>query len=145
MSNDGDWSSVVEAQFGSVYNLADSIAQYNEFDDNKKWLYFIALSIFGVKKNAYLQHAVFNSANYREFPKSLFRAILTVDHTDAEFTKLYSERKEILKGFVDSLEAFQHLIETGEATTGAIDPRKVKDFCENTSKQKIVWNRDLFV
>ena len=104
MSNDGDWSSVVEAQFGSVYNLADSIAQYNEFDDNKKWLYFIALSIFGVKKNAYLQHAVFNSANYREFPKSLFRAILTVDHTDAEFTKLYSERKEILKGFVDSLE-----------------------------------------
>lgn len=47
--------------------------------------------------------------------------------------------------FVDSLEVFQHLIETGEVTTGAVDPQKVKDFCENTSKQKIVWNSELFV
>ena len=100
MGNTGDWTSVVEAQFGSVYNLADSVSQYNEFDDNKKWLYFIALSIFGVKKNAYLQHAVFNSANYCEFPKSLFRAILTMEHTDAEFGKLYAERKDILKNIL---------------------------------------------
>lgn len=104
MGNSGDWTSVAESQFGSVYNLADSILQYNEFDDNKKWLYFVALSIFGVKNNAYLQHAVFNSANYREFSKSLFRAILTIEHTDTEFGKLYAERKDILKGFVDSLE-----------------------------------------
>lgn len=104
MGNTGDWTSVVEAQFGSVYNLADSISQYNEFNDNKKWLYFIALSIFGVKKNAYLQRAVFNSAHYCEFHKSLFRTILTMEHTDAEFGKLYAERKDILKGFADSLE-----------------------------------------
>ena len=104
MGNLGDWTTIVESQFGSVYNLDDIIAQYNEFDDNKKWLYFIALSIFGVKKNAYLQHAVFISENYHELSKSLFRAILTVDHTDAEFSKLYSQRKDILKSFVNSLE-----------------------------------------
>lgn len=99
-----DWTNIVEQQFGGVYNLADNITQYTEFDDSKKWLYFIAVSIFGVNKNAYLQHAVFHAANYREFTKSLFRAILTVDHKNTEFTKLYAERKEILKGFVDSLE-----------------------------------------
>lgn len=104
MSNGGDWTTIVETQFGSVYNLPDSVAQYNEFDDNKKWLYFIVLSIFGAKKNAYLQHAVVNSSNYREFPKGLFRAILTVEHTDAEFANLYAERKKILKSFCDSLE-----------------------------------------
>lgn len=103
MSNGGDWTSIIEAQFGSVYSLADSVEQYNEFDDTNKWLYFIALSIFGTK-NSYLQHAVFNSANYHELPKSLFRTILTIEHTDAEFAKLYSERKDILKRFVDSLE-----------------------------------------
>lgn len=104
MSKGGDWTTIVEEQFGSVYNLADYIVRYNEFDDNKKWMYFIALSIFGVKKNAYLQHAVYNSANYNEFDKSLFRAILMLKHTDAEFPKLYSERKDILKSFADSLE-----------------------------------------
>lgn len=99
-----DWTDIVEQQFGGVDNLADNITQYIEFDDSKKWLYFIAVSIFGVNKNSYLQHAVFHAANYHEFTKSLFRAILTIDYKDSEFIKLYAERKEILKGFVDSLE-----------------------------------------
>ena len=99
----GDWTTVVEAAFGSVYNLSDCVGQYSSFDDIKKWLYFIALSIFGTK-NRYLQHSVFHSANYKELCKSLFRSILVVEHTSDEFSQLYAERKEILKNFVDSLD-----------------------------------------
>jgi hypothetical protein len=29
MSNGGDWTSIVEAQFGSIYGLADNVEQYN--------------------------------------------------------------------------------------------------------------------
>lgn len=104
MGMNGDWNSTVESLFGSVYGLSDCISQYNSFDDNKKWLYFIALSIFGAKQNSYLQHAIFNSANYKELTKSLFRAILTVDSSDAEFSQLYAERKEILSSFSESLD-----------------------------------------
>lgn len=104
MGNNGDWTSAVENAFGSIYNLDDCVAQYASFDDNKKWLYFITLSIFDVKKNSYLKLAAFNSADYREFQKSLYRAILTVDHNDVDFKKLYAERKDILKGFVDALD-----------------------------------------
>ncbi len=103
MMGNGDWSTVIESLFGSISSLPDCITQYSDFSDDKKWLYFVALSIFGAKQNSYLQRAVFNSANYKEFPKSLFRAILTIDHTDAEFAQLYAERKEILKSFIDSL------------------------------------------
>lgn len=104
MGNNGDWTSLVESQFGGIYNLSDCISHYCNYDDTKKWLYFIALSIFGAKKNIYLQHAVFHSANPREFAKSLFRAILTVEINDSDFQKLYAARKETLKAFIDCLE-----------------------------------------
>ena len=103
MGLNGDWTTVVETAFGSVYSLSDCVGQYNNFSDIKKWLYFIALSIFGTK-NGYLQHSVYHSANYKELCKSLFRSILVVEHTTDEFAQLYAERKEILKNFVDSLD-----------------------------------------
>ncbi len=99
-----DWTTVVTKQFGSISNLSDYISHYSGFSDYKKWLYFVSLSIFGTKNKPYLQHAVFNSANYTEFKKSLYRTILTVQHTDSEFSQMYAERKKILKSFANELD-----------------------------------------
>lgn len=100
----GDWTTIAETEFTGVANLADCVAHYTNYDKTKKWLYFILLSIFGVKKSPYLQKAVFASASYKEFQRSLFRTILTVEHTDPDFVSLYQERKDILKDFTEALE-----------------------------------------
>lgn len=47
MGQNGNWSQLIEGEFGSELNLCHAIASYQKYDDNKKWLYFIALSISG--------------------------------------------------------------------------------------------------
>ena len=93
----GDWMTLIARHFGSLVNLAHIISMYPQFDDNKKWLYYIVLSIFGVRDNPYLQLAVQNAENYAELIKSLYRSILLVDSKSIEFQKMYGLRKKILK------------------------------------------------
>lgn len=96
MGDDGDWSTIVEFEFGSSYNLSESITSYFNYNDLKKWLYYIAILIFGVKNNAYLQLAIQNSSNYAELIKSIFRTLLTLDKDNSDFGKLYLQRKNII-------------------------------------------------
>ena len=103
MGSNGNWDSIIEEQFGSVSNLSHAISSYPLFDKQKKWLYFISLSICGVNDNEYLQLSVNNASDSNEFIKSLFRSILTVEINNPRFTSLYEQRKEILCNFKDSL------------------------------------------
>ena len=92
-----DFSYVVEMEFGPNANLTNCVKQYPTYTDERMWLYYIAICVLGAKKNSYLSLAMVNSANYKDFVKSLFRSILTVDKADEDFQKLYEERKEILR------------------------------------------------
>lgn len=94
-----DLSFVIENQFGTITGLIECIKQYPNYSDEKKWLYYIALAILGSKKNSYLTHAIASSTNYKDIPKALFRSILTLDKSDEDFSKMYEERKEILKSY----------------------------------------------
>lgn len=94
-----DFAFVVENQFGTVTGLVECVKQYPDYSDEKKWLYYIALAIFGLKKNSYLAHAIATSTNYKDIPRSLFRSILTLDKADEDFSGFYEERKEILKSY----------------------------------------------
>ena len=103
MGSKGNWSSIIVEQFGSEANLSHAISAYSTFDQQKRWLYYIALSICGVKDNEYLQLAINNASDAGEFVKSVFRAILTIDRTNPKFGKLYDQRKEIVRHFKNSL------------------------------------------
>lgn len=103
MGSKGNWSSVIVEHFGSESNLSHAISAYSMFDQQKRWLYYIALSICGVKDNEYLQLAVNSASDSSEFVKSVFRAILTVDRTAPKFEELYKQRKELLQGFKNAL------------------------------------------
>lgn len=98
-----DFSFVVEVQFGTVTGLVECIKQYPGYSDEKKWLYYIAIAILGSKKNSYLTHAIASSTNYKDVPRALFRSILTLDKDDEDFSKLYEERKNILKFYMGYL------------------------------------------
>lgn len=96
MGQDGDWSTIVEVEFGSSYHLAESISSYNSYSDIKKWLYYIALSIFGVHDNEYLQMSIQKADDYAGLIKSVFRTILTVDKDNTDFRRLYQQRKNLI-------------------------------------------------
>jgi hypothetical protein len=98
-----DFSVVVETQFGPMGGLIQYVRNYPSFSADRKWMYYIALSVLGTKKNTYLSHAISNAANYIEFPKALFRSILTIEPNDEEFKQLYEERKDIIKSYVTYL------------------------------------------
>ncbi len=106
MGNKGNWSSVIEAEFGSELHLSHSLEGYYRFDANKKWLYFIALSICGVRDNEYLRMAVNSVSKSEELIRSIMRSILTVDKASKDFTSLYRQRKEIIRGLSDHLSEF---------------------------------------
>ena len=103
MGSKGNWSSVIEEQFGSELNLSNSISSYSLFNKEKKWLYYIALSICGVKENEYLQMAVNNASNSEDLVKSIFRTILSRDYSDNEFSNYYSQRKTLLRELKNTL------------------------------------------
>lgn len=96
MGRDGNWSTVIESEFGSEANLSIALASYPKFDKQKQWLYYIALSICGAKDNEYLQLSVNNAAGSNELVKSIFRTILTLDKNDHRFSRLYAQRKNII-------------------------------------------------
>ena len=101
MGANGNWLLITDTQFGGVQALTDGILQYDSYDNYKKWLYFIIVSLFGVKKNSYLQFAIGKSANYLELKKELFRALLSIDYQEPEFSRMYDERKRILRSMSD--------------------------------------------
>lgn len=103
MGTHGNWSTLIEDFFGSEINLSHAISGYSLFDKQKKWLYFIVLSIFGVKDNEYLQLAVNNTSNSENLIKSIFRSILTVNKNDSKFSELYKQRKALIHELKDVL------------------------------------------
>lgn len=104
MGQAGNWSSVIQAHFGSEFSLSNHVPSYSHFDSQKKWLYFIALSICGAKGNEYLQLAVNNASCADDLVRSIFRAILTVNREDAQFSTLYCQRKELISHLTDYLQ-----------------------------------------
>ena len=94
-------TNVIEEEFGARTDFVTCIKEYPNYSDEKKWLYFITLSILGSKKNSYLTHVMSCVSDYNDIPNFLFRAILIVNKDDEDFQKLYDERKEILKYFQD--------------------------------------------
>ena len=104
-----DWSLFVSANFGGVQNLANAISGFADFDSMKRWAYFLALRINGVKGNNYLSHVVSVSQTYSDFISNIFDALLSFRVEDKEYKGLYDERKLIVSKFSeynDELECY---------------------------------------
>ena len=105
MGANGSWATIATDWFGSINNIYSNICNFNSFDDNHKWLYFVLISILGVE-NKYLNLAIKNTTNYQNLVESVFRMILNFKHTNYDFKQLYYDRKEILKDFINNIDPF---------------------------------------
>lgn len=97
ISSYGSWEKCVTAVFGTITNLENSIGSWASFNNKKKWLYFIALKLYGAKNSWCLSAAAKNSESSSYFIRSVFRSLLQLSHNDKEFWNHYDERKSIVR------------------------------------------------
>ena len=96
MGKSGTWTTVIVDNFGSENNLLHVISEYPKFDVEKRWLYYIALLICGVKNNDYLKLALNKTSKSSELIKNVFRSVLDIDWKSENYQKLYRQRKSLI-------------------------------------------------
>lgn len=98
------WADVINSQFGNRKALDLVLQNYAFFSPEQKWLYFIALKLYGCTNN-WCIHTAANAANSaEELVRQIYRSILSADPSNKDFEKLYSQRKQILNQLGNPLE-----------------------------------------
>ena len=77
---------------------------YRFFESNKKWLYFIALKLYGSKNNWVLNKAAREATSHKDFIKQIYRSILDVNPNDKSFVEHYKQRKVALSQLENPME-----------------------------------------
>lgn len=93
----GSWMKYIVEVFGSATNLENIIGGWTTFDPEKKWLYFIALKLYGTKNSWCLQEAAKYAEKSEQLIRGVFRSLLCLSHEDKDFWKHYKERKALIK------------------------------------------------
>ena len=91
------WADVIDDEFGSHTMLEHIFSNYANFSANRKWLYFIALKLFGAKNNWCLTAVARKANGINDFKKQVYRCILDKSTSDNDFWKCYESRKVVLQ------------------------------------------------
>ena len=83
------WTDVIDDEFGSHDILEHVFASYPQFSEDKKWLYFIALKLYGAKRNWCLTSASRKADNLDDFLRQVYRCLLDKAIGDKDFWDCY--------------------------------------------------------
>lgn len=90
------WIKYITNIFTTTTNLEIAVGGWTSFDDRKKWLYFIALKLYGAKNSWCLNDAVNHAESSTLLERNVFRSLLHISHVDKDFWNHYDERKNII-------------------------------------------------
>lgn len=76
VTNAGSWGNLMNREFNVTTNLRLLVGSWKSFSNEKKWLYFIALKMYGAGESWCLNEAVSNSENMESLLKQIYRSIL---------------------------------------------------------------------
>lgn len=93
----GSWMRYIQELFGTTTNLELAIGSWAAFDSRKKWIYFLALKLYGIKNSWCLNEAINNTESSTAFVRGVFRSLLSLTHDSNEFWNHYEERKKIIQ------------------------------------------------
>lgn len=91
------WADVIDCEFGNHGMLDTVFSNYKHFSDERKWLYFIALKLYGAKNNWCLTTAARKATDMDDFVRQVYRCILDKDVDDEDFWECYASRKGVLQ------------------------------------------------
>ena len=97
ISKYGSWENYVIRVFGTIMNLENVVGSWNTFEEGRKWLYFIALKLYGAQNSWCLSIAAAQAENSDHFIRCVFRSLLDLSPDDKDFWIHYDERKRILQ------------------------------------------------
>lgn len=101
MTSDGSWNKLITRIFNSTDSLNLDVVQWEEYTEDKQWLYFIALKLFGAKKNQCLHRAAGAATSPQDLVRKIYRSILGEDCQSPTFMEQYRERKLLLQQMFD--------------------------------------------
>lgn len=93
--NGNDVITFVTKEFGNLDSIETLFYDWKKWDNNRKWLYFIALKLSNLK-NKYLDFVIKKSLNVDDFISKLYLCILEFPSTSKVFDNLYKERKWLI-------------------------------------------------
>lgn len=119
LKKSGTWESLISTEFGNAKNLDLIIPNYVSFDEDRKWLYFIGLKLYGAKNNWCLNTAASRASNTAELIRHAYRDILEIEPTDNIYMDCYNTRKTLLNAFgnpIDDVVDFCKIVISKEKT-----------------------------
>lgn len=103
LSKHGDINTVFSKELSVTTNFEIVFSKWTSFSAEEKWLYFLALKLYGANQNDYLAYAIRQSDTTEAFIKAVYRGILDKTPTDKDFGVFYAQRKTLVKGLDESL------------------------------------------
>ncbi|MPM14452.1 hypothetical protein SDC9_60814 [bioreactor metagenome] len=93
------WGACIIEMFGSYSNLELLAGNWKTFSLNQKWMYFIALKIYGAINCWCLDTAAREAVTMNDLIRQTYRSLLWEDHKSSGFWDKYMERKGLLASF----------------------------------------------
>lgn len=109
----GSWASLITAEFGNTKTLDLVMPNFLSFDDDKKWLLFIGLKLFGAENNWCLNIAASRAKSVADLVYHAYRDILEMMPTSRDFWACYASRKSLLNTLnnpIDDVVAFCKIV-----------------------------------
>jgi hypothetical protein len=100
----GSVSAVAENVFGATVNLQMHIGQVvEEENENKTWLLWLSMKLFGTRGNRYLSIVLQNSKQVADFEEHVYLDLLSLKYDDRDFRQCYIERKQLIDDLPENL------------------------------------------
>lgn len=96
------WIDVIDNAFGGHQSLEHIFPNFKNFNGNEKWLYFVALKLYGAKTNWCLRVSAEKADGLQNFIHQLFMCLLDKNATDKDFWAYYDARKNIVAQLTDA-------------------------------------------
>ena len=90
------WEDVIDSEFGNHKNLELVMPSFSDFSNEKKWLFFIALHLFGAKNNWCLDFASSKAKSQEDLIRQIYRGLLDISYKNSNFEDYYMSRKQIV-------------------------------------------------
>ena len=129
----GNFYKAVCKSFGTTANLSMNISKVvNSADENKKWLFWLALKVFGEDNNGYLTLVLNNCTAYQDFENQLYLDIADIEITAPNFERLYEERRNLIKQLPQNIS----LIDKYCARLGKYEKNAIFYLTDGSDKEK---------
>ena len=95
---------LLASKFDNINNLEIFLRNWNNYNEYEKWLYFLALKIFGVKNNWCLQKSIKKSQNLDSFIQNIYYSLTDEVLSENDYWIKYENYKRTVSEIHDAIE-----------------------------------------